>query len=162
MGIPAIITRSFNLAFRSQEARAKSPATTLWGLIRLAQKPKSEEAALAAIGRRVLSGRITSTDLMFLSDEAKSVLSRAFEKAGISTGTLTSSYMLNPTLAALAQNSTDPETLAELCRNTNTVHNFTVGYDDTTGRKDVRAQITIGRIAALNPHTRPTDAAKAR
>ena len=44
MAIPAIIARSFNLAFRGSAARANSPATTLWGLLRLAQTGKKPEA----------------------------------------------------------------------------------------------------------------------
>jgi hypothetical protein len=162
MAIPAIIARSFNLAFRGSEARAKSPATTLWGLLRLAQKPKSAEIALSTIGRRILSGKITSIDLMFLPAKTKEIFARALQRVGVLDGVLTSTYLLNPTLANLAQKATDPGILAALCENTNTVRNFTVGYDDESGRKNVQAEIAIGQIAALNPQTRPADASSVR
>jgi hypothetical protein len=143
MDITKIFNRSINL-FRGQARRAESQDTTLWGLLRLARREATSKAALENIGRRVLSGKIDYLSLTWLSVDAKKIFTRVFEDFGIPTGVLTSPYLLNQTLARLAQTSTDPEILTSLSKNQNTVTNFGMEFP---------LNITIAEIAARNPMT---------
>jgi hypothetical protein len=124
--------------------------------MRLAQKEGSRETALRNIGQRVLTGRIPYESFMVLSKREKNIFFEVFRGLNLPTNVVTEGWLLNKSLADLAQRSTDPDVLATLCQNTHLVGNPVIDL------KRARPLVSISEIAAQNPKTRQEDAAYAR
>ena len=158
MAIGKTLMRVVNFA-RGAAARAQSPDTTLRGLLRLAQKEPSREAALLNIRQRVLTGEVTLS-LTLLSSSNRQTFAQVLESLNLPVTLVDEPWHINTRLAELAKSLTWPDILAALCQNANLVHNFTI-RDRSTGAKIVLPSVRIEEIAANNPHTRPADAAEA-
>ena len=158
MAISKTLMRVVNFA-RGATVRAESPDTTLWGLLKLAQKEPTKEAALLNIRQRVLTGEVTLS-LMVLSNSDRKTFAQVLESLDLPVTSVAEPWHINTRLAELAKSRIFPDILAALCQNTNLVHNFTI-RDRDTGAKVLLSSVRIAEIAANNPHTRPADAAAA-
>lgn len=150
--------RAVNLA-RGAAVRAKSPDTTLRGLLRLAQKGPTREAALLNIRQRILTGEVTLSQ-MVLSDSDRKIFAQVLESLSLPVTFVVETWHINTRLAELAKSRILPEILAALCQNTNLVYNFEI-RDRSTRARVILPSVRIAEIAANNPDTPPADADRA-